>query len=99
MSSLTLGVFGSSFKENELRVPIHPEQLDWIDLSVRKRMFFEVGYGERFQISDDWINDRTGGLMQRNEIFEHCDVVILIKPDPKDIPFIHPGKTLWGWLH
>jgi hypothetical protein len=53
MSSLTLGVVGSSFKENELRVPIHPEQLDWIDLSVRKRMFFEVGYGERFQISDD----------------------------------------------
>ena len=62
MSSLTLGIVGTSFKENELRVPIHPEQLDWIDLSVRKRMFFEVGYGERFQISDDWINDRTGGL-------------------------------------
>ncbi len=48
MTSLTLGVVGSSFKENELRVPIHPEQLDWIDLSVRKKMFFEVGYGERF---------------------------------------------------
>ncbi len=99
MTSLTLGVVGSSFKENELRVPIHPEQLDWIDLSVRKKMFFEVGYGERFQIQDDWISDRTAGLLPRNEIFNFCDVVVLIKPDPKDIPFIRPGKTLWGWLH
>ncbi len=99
MSSMTLGVVGSSFKENELRVPIHPEQLDWIDPGVRKKLFFEVGYGDRFQISDDWIKERTGGLMQRNELFEECDVIILIKPDPKDIPFIHPEKTLWGWLH
>ena len=93
MSSLTLGVVGSSFKENELRVPIHPEQLDWIDLSVRKRLFFEVGYGDRFQISDEWINDRSAGLLERNEIFEQCDVIVLIKPDPTDVPFLHNGKT------
>ncbi len=99
MTSFTLGVVGSSFKENELRVPIHPEQLDWIDHNIRKKMFFEIGYGERFQIHDNWINDRTAGLLPRNEIFEVCDVIVLIKPDPKDIPFIHPGKTLWGWLH
>lgn len=99
MNLLTLGVVGSSFKENELRVPIHPEQLDWIDHNIRKKMYFEIGYGERFQIQDSWINDRTAGLLPRNEIFELCDVIVLIKPDPKDLPFIHPGKTLWGWLH
>ncbi len=36
MGSMTIGVVGTSFKENELRVPIHPEQLDWIDPGVGK---------------------------------------------------------------
>ena len=69
MNSLTIGVIGTSFKENERRVPIHPEQIDWIDLSVRKKMYFEIGYGLPFQIQDEQIEELTAGMLDRKSLF------------------------------
>ncbi len=99
MNSLTIGVIGTSYKENERRVPIHPEQIDWIDLSVRKKMYFETGYGLPFQVPDEQIEELTAGMLDRKSIFEKCDVIILSKPDIKDRQFFQPGKIIWGWLH
>ena len=45
MEQLSLGVCGTSRKENEHRLPIHPLHLDRIDAGLRARIFLERGYG------------------------------------------------------
>lgn len=99
MNTLKIGIIGSSLKENEKRVPIHPDQIEWIQVGIRKKLFFEEGYGKPFQFQDEKIEELTGGILSREEIFEKCDVIVLSKPDPKDLPYLKPGKTIWGWLH
>ena len=52
---LDLGVIGSSAKENEHRLPLHPEHLDRIPAELRQLITLEHGFGERFRRSDaDW---------------------------------------------
>jgi alanine dehydrogenase len=53
MTQLTLGVLGTSAKENEKRVPIHPRHLDRIAPEVRASMLLESGYGDDFGVSDN----------------------------------------------
>jgi alanine dehydrogenase len=49
---LRLGVIAVTHKENEHRLPIHPEHLDRIDKNVVGNVYLERGYGEHFGISD-----------------------------------------------
>ncbi len=99
MNTLTVGVIGTSLMENEKRVPIHPDQIEWINLITRKKLFFEDGYGKPFQMQNQSIADLCGGILSREEIFEKCDVIILPKPAEADLPYLKPGKIIWGWLH
>lgn len=62
MNTFSLGVIGSSKKEDERRVPIHPEHLSRLPENLRKRLIFEAGYGERFGISDSELASQVGGL-------------------------------------
>ena len=41
MSQLSLGVLATSSKENEFRLPIHPQHFDRIDADLRARIFLE----------------------------------------------------------
>ena len=52
MEQLSLGVCGTSRKENERRLPIHPLHFDRIDAGLRAGIFLERGYGERFGMAD-----------------------------------------------
>ena len=52
MEQLSLGMFGTSRKEDEHGLPIHPLHLDRIEPGLRARIFLECGYGERFGIAD-----------------------------------------------
>ena len=45
MAFLKMGVIGTSKKENERRVPIHPEHLKGLPEYIRKQLIFEKGYG------------------------------------------------------
>jgi hypothetical protein len=47
-----LGVIGSSAKENEHRLPLHPEHLPHLDADLRARITLEHGYGSRFGVAD-----------------------------------------------
>lgn len=96
---LTIGVFGTSSKKNEKRVPIHPQQLDWIEEEVRKNLFFEKGYGRRFGIADEVFKEKTGGILEREELFEQCDIALLPKPVQKDFNDMKVNGILWGWPH
>lgn len=96
---LTVGVFGSSYKEAEKRVPIHPDHIDWIDKKLKPFIYFEKGYGERFGIEDEVFIEKCGGILSRKELFSKCDVALLPKPVTADLEQMKPNSILWGWPH
>jgi alanine dehydrogenase len=63
MTLLQAGVFGTSQKKYEKRVPIHPDQIKWIAEDVRKQLLFEKGYGLPFGMSDDKLAGLSGGVV------------------------------------
>lgn len=96
---LKLGVVGTSRKENEGRVPIHPEHIDRIPQVLRQHIVFEEGYGERFGVTDTELAAQCGGLAGRKKLLEHSDVVLLLKPVVEDFEEIQENGILWGWAH
>jgi len=99
MAKLTISVFGTSKKDQEQRVPIHPEQLEWIDEAIRKNLFFETGYGLPFGIDDNTIAGLSGGIFSRSELFHKADIMLLAKPTIEDFDEMQPGTIHWGWPH
>jgi len=96
--ALTMGVFGTSFKENEYRLPIHPDHLDRIDPALRARMYLETGYGSQHGLVAD-LPSGFAGYLDREALFAKCDILLLPKPCEKDFPFFREGQILWGWPH
>ncbi len=99
MSLLGLGVVGSSVKENEHRLPLHPEHLPLLDADLRARITLEHGYAARFGISDAALAEHVAGFASRAEILAGSDVVLLPKPQHEDVAALSPGQVLWGWPH
>lgn len=99
MSLLTVGVFATSQKEQEKRVPIHPQQLSWIDEEVRRHLIFEEDYGLPFDMSNDALRALTGGMASRDDLFERCDIALLAKPLQADFEMMQAGTIHWGWPH
>jgi alanine dehydrogenase len=96
---LTLGVVGTSRKPDEWRLPIHPAHVGRIDGDLRRRLMLERGYGARFGVSDDQLEDAVGGFRSREQLLRECDVVVLPKPLAADLLELGTGQTLWGWPH
>jgi alanine dehydrogenase len=96
---LGLGVIGTSAKENELRLPLHPQHLGGLDPDLRARITLEHGYGERFGVSDTDLAGVVAGLASREEILAGSDVVLLPKPQHADVARLREGAVLWGWPH
>jgi N5-(carboxyethyl)ornithine synthase len=99
MSKLKLGVIGTSNKEDERRVPIHPEHLQRISEKNRRQLVFEEGYGEPFGITDSEIATQTGGIATRHELLANMEIAIIAKPVLDDLEEFHEGGTLWGYMH
>ncbi len=99
MTLLRLGVIGSSSKENEHRLPLHPEHLPLLDADLRARITLEHGYGARFGVSDEALGDHVAGFASRAEILAGSEVVLLPKPQHADVAALGPGQVLWGWPH
>jgi alanine dehydrogenase len=97
--SLTLGVVGTSNKENEFRLPIHPDHLPRLDPALQPRVFVEEGYGSRFGVDRTYLAEHVAGIMSREALFEHCDVILLPKPTEADLFLFRDGQILWGWPH
>ncbi|WP_420627597.1 N(5)-(carboxyethyl)ornithine synthase [Candidatus Leptofilum sp.] len=96
---LTMGVIGTANKENEQRAPLDPVHLGQIDPGLRQRIFMETGYGTRFNVTDVELEKQVAGLMPREALFEHCDIILLPKPTEADLPSFREGQILWGWPH
>ncbi|MGI8524183.1 MAG: N(5)-(carboxyethyl)ornithine synthase [Nocardioides sp.] len=99
MSLLRLGVIGRSAKENEHRVPLHPDHFSRLDPDVAAQITLEHGYGGKFGRSDADLAPYVGGVASRQEILEQSDVVLLLKPQLEDVAAMSQGQTLWGWPH
>lgn len=99
MSLLTLGVIHRTSKENERRLPIHPDHLDRIDADLRAKIYLEHGYGEDFGVADVRMRGLVAGMRTREELIAECDVILLLKPDSKDLAELRHGQVLWGWPH
>ena len=99
MKKLTLGVVGTSRKEDERRVPIHPEHLPRLPEDIRKQLIFEKGYGKPFGLSDEFIESQTGGVASRHELLADIGSVIIAKPVLADLEELREGGLLWGYPH
>ncbi len=96
---LKLGVVGTSIKENERRVGIHPKHFGRIPDAVRRQMVFEEGYGAPFGMSDATLGAAAGGTASRATLLSEMDAVLLPKPVPEDFRQLREGGILWGWPH
>jgi alanine dehydrogenase len=99
MSKLTFGVIGTSKKEDERRVPIHPDHFPRIPEAIRRQLIFEQGYGTPFGITDSEIAAQTGGVATRHELLADIGAVIVAKPVLADLQELREGGTLWGYVH
>ena len=99
MSRPTWGVIGTSRKEDERRVPIHPEHFPRISEPVRRQLIFEEGYGAPFGIADSEIAAQTGGIASRHELLADLATVIISKPVLADLQELREGGLLWGYVH
>lgn len=99
MSNLTMGVIGTSKKEDERRFPIHPNHLSRIPEELRRQLIFEQGYGKPFGITDSEIIALTGGVAARNELLADIGSVIIAKPVLSDLQQLREGGILWGYPH
>ncbi|MEQ9290368.1 MAG: N(5)-(carboxyethyl)ornithine synthase [Cyclobacteriaceae bacterium] len=94
-----LGVIGTSKKEDERRLPIHPDHLLRLPLEIRKQLVFEKGYGKPFNIEDDEMASLSGGLASRSEILTDIGSAIIAKPVLSDLEELKEGGVLWGYPH
>ncbi|MEE9553629.1 MAG: N(5)-(carboxyethyl)ornithine synthase [candidate division Zixibacteria bacterium] len=99
MSKFTFGVIGTSKKEDERRIPIHPEHLLRFPEQLRRQLIFEEGYGVPLGIEDSEIAAQTGGIATRHELLADIGRVIIPKPVLSDLQELREGGILWGWPH
>lgn len=98
-ASLTLGVIGTSLKEGERRVPLHPAHLAAIPEELKAAITFEQGYGAPFHLDDAELGQGFAGFASREALFATCDVVLMPKPTEGDFAFFRDDLVLWGWPH
>jgi len=99
MTLLKMGVIGTSKKEDERRVPIHPEHFKRLPENIRRQLIFEKGYGAPFNIDDEEIRELTGGIANRSEILTDLGSAIVAKPILSDLEEMKEGGILWGYPH
>jgi len=99
VNQLSLGVMARSLKENERRLPLHPDHFGRIPDDLRGSVYLERGYGDGFGVSDDQLKSRVAGLRTREQLVAECDVILQPKPLLRDIAEMRVGQVLWGWPH
>jgi alanine dehydrogenase len=97
--ALSLGVIGRTSKENERRLPIHPQHVERIDADLRANIYLETNYGADFGVPDEHLAGLVAGVRTREQLIDECDVILLLKPSAADLADLREGQVLWGWPH
>jgi N5-(carboxyethyl)ornithine synthase len=93
------GVFKTSLKKNEKRIPIHPAHIERLSAEIIKELLFEKGYGEDYGYSDSQLQRMGCKFASREDLFKECNILILPKPLAEDLKQMQNGATLCGWTH
>lgn len=97
---MNTAIIGTSRKENERRVAVHPKHIKNIPEAIRKQLFFEKGYGIPFGVSDETITLLTGNHpLERSKLLKNFYSFIMPKPVEDDFKEMNNGSTIWGWIH
>jgi N5-(carboxyethyl)ornithine synthase len=92
------GVFKTSYKENEKRIPIHPDDILSIEPNVLSQLYFEEGYGLDYGYSDEQLISWNCKLVSREELYK-MELIILPKPIAADLEKMQESGILCGWTH
>lgn len=99
MQPMTFGVIGTSRKIDEKRVPLHPAHLARLPEALRRRLVFEEGYGEPFDVSNADLATMAGGTATRHSLLAELGNVIVAKPVLADLEELKEGGVMWGYVH
>jgi len=92
VDQLSLGVMARSRKENERRLAIHPLHIAWVEAGLRRRIYLERGYGERFGVPDEQLASCVPGCAPGSSSWR--TVILLPKPLPADLAELREGQVL-----
>ena len=92
-------VFKSSNKENERRIPIHPDHIVNIPPEVLSELIFEKDYAIDYGFEDSVLESMGCKFADISELFSLCGVLILPKPTVEDLLLMKSGQALCGWNH
>lgn len=96
---MKIAVFKTSGKENEKRLPLYPEHFQFLPSFVTKYLYLEKNYGIDYGFSDSSLSNYCNSFLEREKLFEECDIILLPKPTIFDLNSMHHGQILWGWAH
>jgi hypothetical protein len=96
---MIIGLFRTSLKENERRVPLYPEHLPRYPEDLRRKMVFEAGYGSDYGFEDAYFEGLGARVVPRDRLFIEGDLIVLPKPMPEDVARMKPRQILFGWSH
>ena len=96
MDQLTLGVIGRSRKENEHRLPIHPNHFERIDAIRASASSSSPGTANSSGSRISQLSRSVAGVLDREQLIARTDVVLLPKPQPEDLAELRAGQVLWA---
>jgi alanine dehydrogenase len=96
---MRIGLVKTSLKENERRIPLHPEHLSLYPEGLRRKMVFEAGYGSDYDYDDRYFERHGAAIADRDSLFSDCRLIVLPKPMPEDLAKMKPRQILFGWSH
>lgn len=96
---MLMGIFKTSHKENERRIPIYPEHFRIISDDIRRNMIIERGYGEDFGYEDSFFRNLNVQIAEREELFRVSDIIVLPKPIKQDLEKMKDNQVFIGWPH
>jgi alanine dehydrogenase len=96
---LKIGVFKTSLRENERRIPIYPEHFLKLPSNIRSQMILETGYGEDYGYTDNYFEEAGAKIDKRDNLFIKSDLLILPKPVIEDFLKMKENQIVFGWFH
>jgi len=96
---MKIAFIGKSIRENELRLPLHPQHFELVPEEMRPLIHVDSGYGSSLGLTDNQITAAGFNVADRTELLKTSDTVVIPKPMAPDLEIIKEGALIWGWLH